>query len=94
MKKDTKSRLTHRIKIIQGQTIGLEKMITNGAYCMDIVTQSLAVQKSLASLSKLTVAHHIETHITDMMASGKVKEQQKARDELAVLFELINVRGK
>jgi DNA-binding FrmR family transcriptional regulator len=61
---------------------------------MDIVTQSLAIQKSLSSLSKLTAQHHIETHITDMMTSGDQSNQQKARDELAMLFELTNVRSK
>jgi DNA-binding FrmR family transcriptional regulator len=94
MKKDTKSRALHRARIIRGQLEGLEKKIEDDAYCMDIVTQSLAIQKSLASLSKLMVAHHVETHIQDMMTSNDNKQKEKAVAELAQLYELTNVRGK
>ena len=69
-------------------------MITDDAYCMDILTQSLAIQRSLASLSKLVLEHHIESHIQDMMASGDENQRQKARLELSQLYELNNVRGK
>ena len=34
-------------------------MIDDDAYCMDVLTQSLAVQRSLASLSKLILDNHI-----------------------------------
>lgn len=94
MKRDTKSRLTHRIKIIKGQLKALEAQIEDDAYCMDILTQSLAVQRSLASLSKLTVTHHIETHIASMLASGDASKVAKATAELAQLYELSNVRSK
>lgn len=94
MKKTTKSRALHRAKIIKGQLEGLEKKISDDAYCMDIVTQSLAIQKSLASLSKLMVENHIETHIQHMLSSGDEKQQAKAITELSQLYELTNVRGR
>lgn len=92
--KTTKQRATHRSKIIDGQLKGLQKMIDEDAYCMDILTQSLAIQKSLASLSKLVLENHIATHIQAMMASNDETQRQKAIDELAQLYELNNVRGK
>lgn len=73
---------------------GLEKMIEKEDYCMDILTQSLAIQKSLASLNKLVVENHIATHITDMLGSGKEKEQAKALEELLSLYEINNIRGR
>lgn len=94
MKKDTKSRALHRTKIIKGQLEGLEKMIEGDEYCMDILTQSLAVQRSLASLSKLMVVHHIDTHIKEMLVSDDETVRMKATEELAQLYELSNVRGK
>lgn len=94
MKSDTKQRSLHRIKIIRGQLEGLEKQIQNDVYCMDILAQSLAIQKSLASLSKLVVAHHIETHIQAMFATGDADQIDKAVAELSQLYELTNVRGK
>lgn len=73
---------------------GVQKMIENEDYCIDILTQSLTIQKSLSSLNKLVLENHITTHITDMIASGKEKEQTIALEELMKLYELNNIRGK
>jgi DNA-binding FrmR family transcriptional regulator len=91
---DIKKRATHRSKIIEGQIKGLQKMIDNDAYCMDILTQSLAVQKSLASLDKLVLENHMRTHITEMMSSGDEQQQEKALAELLDLYKLHNIKGQ
>lgn len=91
---DLKKRATHRSKIISGQLTGLQKMIDSEAYCMDILTQSLAIQKSLASLSKLILENHLMTHITDMYSSGEAKQQIAATQELLDLYEITQIRGK
>lgn len=94
MIKELKKRALHRSKIIQGQLKGLEKMIEKDEYCMDIVTQSLAIQKSLASLNKLIVENHIKTHIAHDLSSGNNSSQEKALNELLVIYELTKIRGK
>ena len=94
MIEDIKKRSTHRAKILEGQFKALVKAIENEDYCMDILTQSLAIQKSLSSLNKLILENHIRTHITDMLGSGEESERTKAVEELLRLYELNNVRGK
>lgn len=89
--KDTKSRAIHRLRIIKGQVEALEKQVEEDAYCMDILTQSLAAQKSLASLNKLVLENHLRTHVADMMAHG---DSEKAIAELSQLYELNNIRGR
>ncbi len=84
-------RALHRSKILQGQLKGLEKMIDSSEYCMDILTQSLAIQRSLSSLNKLILENHLRTHVTADIQSGN---QDKAIDELLGLYELNNVRSK
>ncbi len=91
---DIKKRASHRSKIIEGQFKGLQKMINSEAYCMDILTQSLAIQKSLASLNKLVLENHLRTHVTEMFEDGDEKSQEKAVTELLSLYELNNVRSK
>ena len=91
---DIKRRALHRTKIILGQMRGLEKQITGDVYCMDVLTQSLAIQKSLASLNKLILERHLRTHITDKMASDDKAQQSKAIEELLNLYELNNIRTK
>lgn len=94
MKEEIKKRVLHRSRIIEGQIKGLQKMIDDEKYCVDIMTQSLAIQKSLSSLNKLVLQNHIETHITDMLHSDDEAMVRKAQQELLSLYELNNIRGK
>lgn len=94
MIKDIKRRALHRSKILQGQMKGVEKMIENENYCMDILTQCLAIQKSIASLNKLVLENHVRTHIKEKLSSSSAKTQEKAVEELLGLYELSNVRSK
>lgn len=87
-------RVRHRSRIIAGQIEGLQKMIGADAYCMDILTQNLAIQRAVASLNKLVIEHHIETHIKADMESGDASRQDRAVRELAELYELHNIKGK
>lgn len=89
---DLKKRALHRTKILAGQMRGLEKMIDNEDYCMDIITQSLAIQSSLRSLNKLLVENHLRTHVTDMFAAGG-EQQELAVEELLRVYELNTNRG-
>ena len=89
-----KKRAIHRGKILEGQLRSLLKAIEDENYCMDIITQSLAIQKSLGSLNKLIVENHISTHVAHMMHSHDPAQQAKAVAELSQIFELNNNRGK
>ena len=91
---DLKKRALHRAKILEGQMRGVQKMIENEDYCMDILTQSLAIQKSIGSLNKLILENHVRTHIKESLSSSSEEEQEKAVEELLALYELSNVRGK
>ena len=87
-------RALHRAKILEGQMRGVQKMIENEEYCMDILTQCLAIQKSIGSLNKLVLENHIRTHVKDMLSSGDTGKQQKAVTELLGLYELNNIKSK
>lgn len=91
---DIKRRATHRSKIIEGQFKGLQKAIESEAYCMDILTQGLAIQRSLASLNKLILENHLRTHVTEMFTTGDEAAHEKAIQEMLSLYELNNVRSK
>lgn len=90
---DLKKRALHRSRILEGQMRGLQKMIDSEDYCIDIITQSLAIQKSLGSLNKLIVENHLRTHVTDMFETGG-GQRDLAISELLKVFELSNNRGE
>lgn len=91
MIEDIKKRSSHRVKILQGQLRALETAIDSEEYCMDILTQSLAIQKSLGSLNKLILENHLRTHIAHEIKHGN---EEKSIEELLQLYELQNNRGK
>tara|TARA_B100001146_G_C15900274_1_gene314197 strand:- start:128 stop:412 length:285 start_codon:yes stop_codon:yes gene_type:complete len=94
MANELKQRALHRAKILEGQMRGIQNMIENEEYCIDILTQSLSIQRSIASLNKLILENHLRTHITDTISSGNTETQEKAVEELLSLYELSNVRSK
>lgn len=85
MKRPAKQRALHRIKIIQGHLGKIEAMIRDDAYCVDTITQSLAVQSSLKSLNKLLLTHHLGHCAVDQVRTGQAETMVK---ELTKLYEL------
>ncbi|KAB1645738.1 MULTISPECIES: metal-sensitive transcriptional regulator [unclassified Pseudoclavibacter] len=82
---DIKKRALHRVRIIEGQLRAIERQIEDEDYCVDIVTQSLAVQRSLASLNSLLVENHLRTHVPHMLQAGG-DERERAIDEMVRLY--------
>lgn len=87
MIEELKKRATHRTKILAGQLRGLERMIEEEQYCVDILTQSRAIQQSLRSLDKLIVENHLRTHVAHALAHGGDDAEQSIL-ELLRLYEL------
>jgi DNA-binding FrmR family transcriptional regulator len=83
---DIKKRALHRTRILEGQLRGLGKMIEAEDYCMDIITQSRAIQRSLESLNRLLLENHLRSHVTDMFEAGG-DERDQAVTELLKAFD-------
>lgn len=81
---DRKS-LSHKLKIISGQIAGLAKMIDEDKYCVDILTQSLSIQKALQKIDKRVLETHLNGCVVDQMKNG---EEAKAIDELVKIYSL------
>lgn len=78
-----KKQKLHRIKIIKGHIEAIEKMIENDDYCIDIVHQSLAVQKALKMLDTIIMAGHIQSCVVEQAKQG---DFQKITDELIAIY--------
>ena len=83
---DIKKRALHRTSILEGQMRGVARMIENEEYCMDIITQTRAIQRSLDSLNRLLLENHLRTHVTHMFDEGG-EERDKAVAELLKAFD-------
>jgi len=83
---DVKIKAQKRINIIKGQLDGLQRMIDNDQYCINILNQSLAVQNSLRSLDSVLFERHLETHVAHQFQT----EEKRATEELVTLFKRVN----
>ena len=63
--------LVKRLNRIEGQVRGIKGMIEKNAYCTDILTQVAAVNAALNSFSKVLLANHIKTCVTQDILDGK-----------------------
>lgn len=65
--------LMNRLKRIEGQVRGLERLLEEDIYCIDILTQVMAVNSALNSFSKELLSNHIKTCITNDILAGKTE---------------------
>lgn len=71
MEKKIKKRVMLRLKILEGQIRGLQRMVTQEKYCIDIIEQSLAVKQALSGVEDLLLENHLSVHGAEQMRSGK-----------------------
>lgn len=83
---DIKKRALHRTSILEGQLRGISRMIEGEEYCMDIITQTRAIQRSLDSLNKLLLENHLREHVSHMFEHGG-DEREQAVTELLKAFD-------
>ncbi len=72
-----KSQLIRRLKIIEGQTRGLQSMIEDGTYCIDIISQTSAVKQGLSNIEDLLLENHLGGCIVEQIKSGKTDQAKK-----------------
>lgn len=85
MKKTIQKRALRRLKIIEGQIRGLQKMVGEEKYCIDIITQSLAAKEALSGVEDLILENHLSTHVVEQIKSGK---QSRATKEILAVYRL------
>ena len=88
----TKAKAIGRLRRIEGQVQGLQRMIDGDAYCVDILLQVAAVQGALEQVEKLLLGRHIESCVADAFRSGSKGDRQRKIDEL--LEVVARFRGK
>jgi CsoR family transcriptional regulator, copper-sensing transcriptional repressor len=65
------ARATHnRLRRIEGQVRGLQRMVDEDAYCIDILTQVAAVQTALEQVAVNVLDAHVRTCVADAVADG------------------------
>ena len=75
-----------RLRRIAGQVAGIQRMVEEGRYCVDVLLQIAAVQAALGEVGKLVLGAHVDTCVAEAIASGERDEARKKVDELMEIF--------
>jgi CsoR family transcriptional regulator, copper-sensing transcriptional repressor len=84
---DVKKPLQQRLRRIEGQVRGIQKMVEEDRYCADILTQIASVEQALGAVSAILLRNHLRHCVTGAIREGKPGEAEKKYDELVKLFE-------
>jgi DNA-binding FrmR family transcriptional regulator len=76
----------HRLRRIEGQIRGLQKMVEGDRYCADIITQIASVQEALRGVARNLMRNHLHHCANKALRSGKKQEAQAMYDELLELI--------
>lgn len=85
MKTTAKAQALRRLKIIEGQVRGLQKMIEEEAYCIDVITQASAVKEALSGVEDVLLENHLSTHVIHQIKHG---HEEQATDEILKVYKL------
>jgi DNA-binding FrmR family transcriptional regulator len=78
-----------RLRRIEGQVRGLQRMVDEDAYCIDILTQVSAVTKALQAVSLGLLEDHLEHCVVDAARAGGDEADQKIREASDAIARLV-----
>jgi DNA-binding FrmR family transcriptional regulator len=82
---DNKEQLKVRLRRIEGQIRGLERMVDEDAYCIDVLTQVSAATKALQAVALKLMDEHLSHCVADAAAQGgKVADERIAEASAAI----------
>lgn len=85
MHNKNKPQIARRLKLIEGQIRGLQKMIESDTYCIDVITQTSAVKQALSNVEDLLLENHLGGCIINQIKSGQT---DKAKQEILKVYKL------
>ncbi len=82
---NNKAKVLRRLKLLEGQVRGLQKMVENDTYCIDVITQTSAVKQGLSNVEDLLLENHLGHCVIHQIQSGQTK---KAKEEIIRVYKL------
>jgi CsoR family transcriptional regulator, copper-sensing transcriptional repressor len=78
----------NRLRRIEGQVRGLQRMVTEERYCADILVQISSVQEALRAVAKSLLRNHLRHCATQAIRKGTRAEAEAMYDELVDLIQM------
>ena len=86
---ETKEAVQKRLKRIEGQVRGLQRMVDEDAYCIDVLTQVSAATKALQAVALELLDEHLAHCVTDAVSAGGDDAKAKVAEASAAIARLV-----
>ncbi|HEY1015595.1 MAG TPA: metal-sensitive transcriptional regulator [Herpetosiphonaceae bacterium] len=83
---DDKQAILNRLKTIEGHVRGVQRMVEDDSYCVDILRQTLAVRRAIEKLETAVLDRHLNTCVTDAIRSADAEARDQAIAEILEIF--------
>ena len=83
---EARQNLLLRLRRVEGQVRGVQKMVEDERYCPDVLVQMSAIHESLRAVERILMKDHLQHCATQALRSGDAKQAQRTYDELTELF--------
>ena len=84
---ESKQQLLNRLKSVEGHVRGVQRMVDDDEYCVDIIKQTLAIQRALEKFNSIILERHLQGCVTTAIRSDDTSERERVINELLQVFE-------
>lgn len=77
----------NRLKTVEGHVRGIERMVEEDAYCIDIIRQIQAVQSALNKISSSVLENHLNSCLITAVRGDDMAERERVLKEIGEIFE-------
>lgn len=88
----TKTAVTRRLASAAGHIKGIERMVQDDVYCIEIIKQIQAVQAALNKVSTLMLDNHLRTCVTTAIQGSDPTERERMLEEVVSVFAMVEKR--
>lgn len=89
MQAHDKEDIRARLRRVAGQIQGLERMVEEERYCIDLLTQLSAVRGALQEVALILLRGHLRTCVARVMKSGRPEERERAIEEIVSALDRV-----
>ncbi|MCP5095045.1 MAG: metal-sensitive transcriptional regulator [Chloroflexi bacterium] len=88
MNDNSKKTITRRLASAAGHIKGIERMVSEDTYCIDIIKQIQAVQAALNKVNTMMLDNHLHTCVTTAIRGEDPDERERMLQEITGVFEV------
>jgi CsoR family transcriptional regulator, copper-sensing transcriptional repressor len=84
-----KEQVLKRLRRVEGQVRGLQRMVHENTYCIDVLTQVAAATKALEAVALSLLEDHLSHCVTDAIQAGGDEADAKVKEASAAIARLV-----